>query len=164
VTKIDKVVVVSAGLVLYLAAAGCTSRRDVALVDAALSGELPKVQSLLKEGANIEATAYDGLTPLDAAAKEGHLAVVEYLVASGAAVNGVAHSNRTPLGTAFVYEREDCVKYLVSHGGEIRSTPEWREGLLASLKRDNRTELYQLARQQIDKEGGAEHPAVPSAH
>ena len=39
---------------------GCTSQKDVALVDAALSGDLPKVQALLKQGADIEATAYEG--------------------------------------------------------------------------------------------------------
>ena len=42
---------------------------DIALVDASLSGDLARVQALLKEGANIEATAFDGLTALDAIAK-----------------------------------------------------------------------------------------------
>lgn len=133
-------------------AVACTSRTDVALVDAALSGELSKIQALLGRGANIEATAYDGLTPLDAAAKEGHLDVVKYLLEKGALVNDRGHTERTPLVLAAVYEHTDCVTYLISKGGEIRGTVQWRQGLLDSLSKHNKTELYQIVKQQMDRE------------
>jgi hypothetical protein len=133
---------------------GCTSQKDVDLVDAALSGDLPKVQALLKQGADIEATAFDGLTPLDAAAKEGHLEVLKYLIDNGATVNGVGHSNRTALGDAAIYEHTDCVRYLISKGGEIRSTAEWRQGLLDRIRKDNKPELYDLVKEVNDRERG----------
>lgn len=53
------------------------------------------MQTLLKQDAGIEATAFDGLTPSDAAAKEGHLEVLRYLVDAGASVNGNARTDRT---------------------------------------------------------------------
>jgi ankyrin repeat protein len=147
--KLHTWVLVLAALSLDVA---CTSRTDVALVDAALSGELSKVQALLDRGANIEATAYDGLTPLDAAAKEGHLDVVKYLLEKGAPVNDREHTDRTPLVLAAVYEHTDCVVYLISRGGEIRGSAQWRQGLLDSLSKHNKTELYQIVKQQIERE------------
>ena len=146
---------VNLGLRLCIAAvvlSACTSQKDVALVDAALSGDLPKVQALLKQGADIEATAYEGLTPLEAAAKQGHLDVLEYLIDHGAAVNGTGHSNETALGDAAIYEHTDCVRYLISKGGEIRSTAEWRQGLLDAIRKDNKPELYDLVKEVNDRE------------
>jgi ankyrin repeat protein len=145
-------------LAVSLFSVGCTSQRNVDLVDAALTGDLPKVQALLKEGASVEATAFDGLTPLDAAAKQGHLEVLKYLIEAGASINGGAHNDRTALGTAIVYEHTDCAKFLISRGGEIRGTQAWKQGLLSALKRDNRMDLYEVAKEQIVKEGGASEP------
>jgi ankyrin repeat protein len=126
-------------------------------VDAALSGDLPKVQTLLEEGANIEATAYDGLTALDAAAKRGHLDVLQYLIVRGAAVNGTSSDKRTALGLAAVYEHTECARFLVSKGGEIRGSAEWKQDLLASLKRDGKDDLYQIVKDQIDRERSTRH-------
>ncbi|MBS0380742.1 MAG: ankyrin repeat domain-containing protein [Proteobacteria bacterium] len=106
------------------------------------------MQASLAAGANIEGEAYDGLTPLDAAAKDGHLEAVKFLVNHGAAVNGVGHSPRTALGLAAVYEHTDCALYLASRGGEVRSTPEWRQGLLDALQKDGKSELYDLVKHQ----------------
>lgn len=142
-------------LAASLLSAGCTSQRNVDLVEAALTGDLPKVQVLLKQGANVEATALDGLTPLDAAARQGHLEVLKYLIEAGASVNGGAHNDRTALGTAMVYEHTDCAKFLISRGGEIRGTQAWKQGLLTALKRDNKMELFEIAKEQIARESNA---------
>jgi ankyrin repeat protein len=139
--------------VAFILVAACTSQRDVELVEAALSGDLPKVQALLSKGADIEATAFDGLTPLDAAAKSGHLDVLKFLIDHGASVNGVSHTDRTPLGTAAIYEHTECVRYLISKGGEIRGTPQWKQGLLDSIQKDGKTDLYDLVRVQLTHEG-----------
>lgn len=145
-----------AGLLVLLVATvclsmGCASRDDVALVDAAGSGDLPTVQALLKRGANIEATAFDGLTPLDAAAKQGHLEILRYLVDAGASVNGTTRTDRTALGLAIIYEHTDCVEYLISRGGQFRGTKEWKRGVLDQLKRDNKEKLFQIVEQDISK-------------
>lgn len=145
---------VNLGLRVCIAAValgGCTSQKDLALVDAASSGDLWKVQALLKEGADIEATAYEGLTPLDAAAKQGHLRILEFLIEHGAYVNGAGHSEETALADAAIYEHTDCVRYLISKGGEIRSTPAWRQGLLDAIQKHNKPELYELVKEANDR-------------
>jgi ankyrin repeat protein len=130
----------------------CTPQPDIDLVDAALSGDLPKVQALLSQGANVEADAFDGLTPLDAAAKNGHLEVLRYLIDHGASVNGLEHSDRTALSMAAIYEHTDCVEYLISKGGEIRGTPQWKQGLLDAIHKDGKVELYNLLKAQLSRE------------
>ena len=125
-----------------------------ALVDAASVGDLPKVMALLKDGADIEGTARDGLTPLDAAAKAGHMEVVKYLLDAGAAVNSPPDAVRTALGLAVVYEHTDCAQYLLSRGGQLRGTQDWKRGLMEALKRDNKMELYQLVKDNLEKNGG----------
>lgn len=132
-----------------LLAAGCAhSEKNVALVESASSGDLQGVQKLLKEGADVEATALDGLSPLEAAAKGGHLDVVRYLVATaGASVNGKGSSTRTALGLALIYEHRDCAEYLASRGGELRGTEQWKNGLIKALQQDHQTELYNLVTQ-----------------
>jgi ankyrin repeat protein len=130
---------------------GCTHKTSD-LVEASLSGDLPRVQALLKDGANIEGTAFDGLTPLDAAAKKGHLEILKYLISQGAAVNGAQGTERTALGLAAIYEHTECVQYLISQGGEIRGTTAWKQGLLDSLRTHNKSDLYEIVKQQIDKQ------------
>jgi uncharacterized protein len=144
-------------LIVAVAASGCAPG-NAALVDACLSGNLAEVQLLLKKGVDIEGTAFDGLTPLDAAAQQGHLEVIKYLLSQGAAVNGTDRSPRNALALAAVYGHTDCVKYLISRGGEIRGTDQWNQGLLDTLKKDNQTELYEAVKQQIKSQANAHHP------
>jgi ankyrin repeat protein len=58
--------------------------QDVRLLDAARSGELSSVRTLLREGLNIDAADGDGVTPLIFAAMAGHVDVVSELLAAGA--------------------------------------------------------------------------------
>jgi ankyrin repeat protein len=127
------------------------SQKNADLVDAASSGNLQKVESLLKDGADIEASSMDGLTPLEAAAKSGHLPVVRYLIERGASVNGDGKSDRTALGLAIIYEHTDCAEYLAKNGGQLRGTDTWKEGLLSTLRKDNKPELIDLVQQQRAK-------------
>lgn len=56
---------------------------------------------------------------------------------------------------AVIYEPTDRAKYLVSRGGRLRGATAWKQGLLQSLNKDNKTELREIVKQQIDKESGA---------
>lgn len=142
-------------LALLLVAAlldGCTKQSDIDLVVAASRGDSTQVRALVRAGANKEATALDGLRPIEAAAQAGHLDIVRLLVENGAQVNGPSGNVRTALALAATYKHTEVVEYLISRGGEIRGTTEWNRGLLNTLKdtRDNR--LYDLVRAQIDRE------------
>ena len=74
-------------VVEFLVGAGA-SVDDGALRSAASGGQLAVVRYLVEEqGADLEATGYDGSTALHDAAWYGRLSVVEYLVGQGADVN-----------------------------------------------------------------------------
>ncbi len=53
------------------------------LVNASEEGSLPVVRQLKEAGANVNAAAEDGTTPLMAAAEEGQEQVVQYLLSVG---------------------------------------------------------------------------------
>jgi ankyrin repeat protein len=58
--------------------------QDIRLLEAARSGELDIVKSLLLEGLDVEAADGDGVTPLIFAAMSGHVDVVSELLDAGA--------------------------------------------------------------------------------
>lgn len=58
------------------------------------------VEYLIEKGANLNAGAGVGGTPLARAAYEGHVEVVELLIAKGADVNAKDVSGRSPLDSA----------------------------------------------------------------
>ena len=87
-------------VVEFLVGAGA-SVDDGALRSAASGGHLEVVRYLVEEqGADLEATDYEGRTALHDAAYGGRLAVVRYLVGSGAAVDAKRNSGWTPRDVA----------------------------------------------------------------
>jgi outer membrane protein assembly factor BamB len=73
------------GLLLLLQTG--TPALDEALLEAARRGDAAQVASLLDKGANVNAKARYGVTPLIFAATNGHITVVRLLVSRGADVN-----------------------------------------------------------------------------
>ena len=68
---------------------------------AASQGNLVKVESLVRDGVNVdEVVKEDGTTPLFLAAQLGHLEVVQYLVQQGADKNKATNDGFTPLFSA----------------------------------------------------------------
>jgi ankyrin repeat protein len=66
------------------------------LFKAAQDGDLDKVNDLLKEGANPNATKFDGATPLFIASQNGHIEVVKVLLENGADPNKARTDGSTP--------------------------------------------------------------------
>lgn len=95
---------------------GCSPTNDKDLVNASGVGDLSRVTALLKNGANIEAYAMDGWTPLTAAAAGGHIAVIQELILAGANIDGVEAGGNTPLLWATFNNHRDVVELLLSHG------------------------------------------------
>ena len=93
------------------------------LIDAAQRGDVEAVESLLEEGADVNAAQGDGMTALHWAAERGHAAVAELLIAAGAAVDAESRiGSYTPLHLASRGGHGQVVNMLVSAGGDPGAT------------------------------------------
>jgi ankyrin repeat protein len=96
----------------------CASNSDVDLIYAASSGDILKAKLLLKDGANVNVTALDDLTPLIAATKKGRGEMVEVLLNAGANPN-LPGGDLLPLFHAFYGNHADIAKLLLDRGGKL---------------------------------------------
>ena len=79
---------------------------------------LSVIQTLLDNGAEIDAQDEDGDTPLIQASGEGWLEVVRLLLERGADVNFQNHGGSTALILAAAYDNADIVSLLLQHGAD----------------------------------------------
>jgi len=91
------------------------------LLTAAQSGQWAQVQSLIKEGANINAQNAQGQTALYWAADKGSAETVKFLVGHGANVNLADQNGQTPLDRAALRSFLDIVRYLVQNGASANN-------------------------------------------
>eukprot|EP01059_Diplonema_ambulator_P018012 TRINITY_DN3017_c0_g1_i2.p1 TRINITY_DN3017_c0_g1~~TRINITY_DN3017_c0_g1_i2.p1 ORF type:complete len:802 (+),score=150.98 TRINITY_DN3017_c0_g1_i2:38-2443(+) len=97
------------------------------LCDAAATGNLDSVRSLLETGVDVNGGDYDKRTALHLAAESGHLHVVKLLVSNGADVNCVDRWTATPLSGALRGKHTAVVNYLKGKGGVgVSRTPHTR--------------------------------------
>ncbi|MBN2681570.1 MAG: ankyrin repeat domain-containing protein [Bacteroidales bacterium] len=91
------------------------------LLFVAEKGDADSVLILLKQGANVNAVTYDGVSALMYATQKGHLKTVKTLVANGADVNAKPYTyDATPVLTAAVKFNHDSVaEYLIQKGANI---------------------------------------------
>lgn len=94
-----------------------------ALMDAAYTGETDAVRLLIKEGADVNATAVSlQTTPLIYAAEKGYNDVVQILIEAGANTNAKADWGFTPLLAASQYAHHEVVKTLLDAGSNALET------------------------------------------
>lgn len=74
-------------LALIMASALPAADLSADLLAAAAKGDIPRIQSLVSQGAGIESADKNGRTPLMLAAQHGHADAVKALIAAGAMVN-----------------------------------------------------------------------------
>lgn len=86
------------------------------LMDAARQGDTATVQSLLSQGANVNATDAHGGTALMVAAVNGHTATVQALIDAGADVNRAHNFGKTALMLATEKGHTAVVDLLVQAG------------------------------------------------
>ncbi|KAE8974782.1 hypothetical protein PF005_g26309 [Phytophthora fragariae] len=88
--------------------------------EAAMRGNLDRIEKLLDMGFSADAESAMGLTPLLAACQSGHLEVVRRLLSSGASVNH-AHvkTGRTALMEAASRAKPPVIKELLRYGAQI---------------------------------------------
>ncbi|MFH0785245.1 MAG: ankyrin repeat domain-containing protein [Pseudomonadota bacterium] len=100
------------------------------LIKAAFSGNLPEVERLLENGANVNAKRDDGITALIGASIEGHEDVVALLLAKGVDVNekgnifGRNGGGATACDFASLKGHQEIVKMLIRAGAFHEQTVE----------------------------------------
>ena len=88
------------------------------LIQAANNGEITRLNTLIKAGADVNSRSRLGKTPCMLAAGNGHRHCLQALIKAGANVNnwiGVT----TALGLAWEANKTDCVKILIEAGADI---------------------------------------------
>ena len=94
---------------------------DSDLRKAAEKGEVVKIQSLLAQGANVNATDGDGRNALFKAAEKDHAFAMSLLVDAGIDVNAVDKDGRTPLYWAAEKGRVGAIRVLVEAGTNVNA-------------------------------------------
>jgi len=98
---------------------GATARIEAQLVDAAGSGEVPAVRSLLAQGLDVNGAKGDGMTALHAAAGGGRTEIVELLIARGAVVDSKTRiGSYTPLHWAARGAHASVAELLLNAGAD----------------------------------------------
>jgi ankyrin repeat protein len=95
---------------------------DAPLVDAIVRGDSARVRALIKQGADVNEAASDGMSPLHVAAQRGDVGAAQMLIYAGARVNAVTRNgNYTPLHLAAREGRSAVVKALLANGADANA-------------------------------------------
>ena len=87
--------------------------RSYKTIAAAGKGHIEVTRYLLQQGADMDRTAVDGMTPLLVAAQLGHLEVVKFKVQQGVDKNKAMHNHTTPLTIALLNGHTEIAQYLI---------------------------------------------------
>jgi ankyrin repeat protein len=119
-----------------LCMSGCTHhvREQQALVLAAGSGDLVRVEKLIKQGSDPNVALENGTTPLLIASQRGHIDIVKRLLDSGVSANVSGRLGATALILATTAGHKDIVALLIERGVQIDMQ-----------RRDGATALYMAA-------------------
>ena len=92
------------------------------LITASSTGDIARVRSLLKEGADIESrNVMSGSTPLMEAAARGYYEISVLLIDSGADVNACDKHGGTPILAAANSGKIDILKLLIKNGADVNA-------------------------------------------
>ncbi|XP_068698694.1 tonsoku-like protein isoform X1 [Montipora foliosa] len=133
---------------------------ETPLHEAAIAGNLQRVEALLEKGADVNARDYCGWLPLHEACNHGHVEIVELLLKAGSDVNdqGGEHCfGVTPLHDAAENGHLDVVKLLLKYGASINlKDGRGRTSLDATLQVlernvDDRDDTFTIGRKEVVK-------------
>ena len=95
-----------------------------ALLAAAEAGDEPRVASLLRCRADVNARDERGWSPLIMAAKEGNASLLQLLLAAGAAPSAPDDVSHTALRGAALGGHAECIRLLVEAGAAVNQSSE----------------------------------------
>ena len=95
-----------------------------ALLAAAEAGDEPRVASLLRCRADVNARDERGWSPLIMAAKEGNASLLQLLLAAGAAPSAPDDASHTALRGAALFGHAECIRLLVEAGAAVNQSSE----------------------------------------
>lgn len=94
---------------------------EIALMEAAMKGDVVAVRSLLDGGADVNTRTRRGHTPLTAACHAGHLPAVRLLLARGADTGAKTEAGLTPLMLAASKNHTPVVHALLAGGADVNA-------------------------------------------
>lgn len=85
-------------------------------------GDVERIASLIRDGADVDSLRSDGMTPLMRAAYHGHRDAVRLLLDAGADPNKTAHDGASALFWACVRGHDAIAKLLLVAGADVNAT------------------------------------------
>jgi ankyrin repeat protein len=117
---------------------------DLQLIDAAKSADSGAVRTLLKQGANVNASEADGTTALHWAGYRDDLETADLLIRAGAKVNAANDLGVTPLWTACENGSTGMAQKLLQAGADPNATLMSGETLLMTAARTGNADVAKL--------------------
>jgi ankyrin repeat protein len=107
--------------------------------------DLPRVEALLKAGANVKAADRYGITPLNLAAINGNPVIIRKLLDAGADPNAVDLTGETILMTAARTGNPETLKLLIDRGAKVNAVdPEFEQTALMLAVRENHPDAVKM--------------------
>ena len=130
---------------LGLLSIACGSKLTSPLADAASAGDLDRVTSLLRDGADSNARNVNGFTPLICAAREGQIEIVRKLIEAGADPNlGGGVNGWRPLMHAIHKNQQKSVEALLDSGANVNASGPHRDSALMMAAGYGMSDLVRL--------------------
>ncbi len=114
------------------------------LIGAVRSGESERVEALVAQGANVNASSADGTTPLHWAAGLDDRAIARVLLAAGAMPDAANRYGMTPLHLAVENASLDLARWLLDAGADPNHTLPEGETVLMTAARTGDPEVLEL--------------------
>lgn len=114
------------------------------LVKAAETGNLIKVQNLIKAGVEINGFSPTGNTALIAAVKENHIDIVKTLIEAGANIDLQGNIDNTALMEAVMREHTEIVRIIIEAGADVNIHTDYEYTALTRAQYHWNPEIIQL--------------------
>lgn len=128
-----------------------TQEVDMELIEAAARGDSETVQTLLAQGANVEASDSRGRTALIAAAYADQVAVAELLIAAGADVNRKDQTQQSAYLIPTADGGLEFLRLMLDNGADVHSTDSYNgTGLIRAADRGHVEIIQELLQTDIN--------------